>query len=68
MNMKILKEGKLEEHKAICKHCGCEFLYDRKDIYIEWSAILFVYCPTCGRRIDVDSNTYEPILQEDIRR
>ena len=46
MAIKIIKEGKKEDH-ATCLQCGCEFIYELEDVKYN----SFVECPCCSQNI-----------------
>lgn len=55
--MKIIKEGTVPEAHAKCEICGCEFLYDRRDVEKISATEYLIECPCCmeKREINYDS-------------
>ena len=52
--IKILKPGHGDFKEAFCKHCGCEFAYQKWDAeaFTSRNGVgLSIKCPTCHKKI-----------------
>lgn len=49
--MKIIKEGTVPETNGKCPVCGCEFIYDRRDVAVDSEYGYRVECPCCKDKL-----------------
>lgn len=51
--MEIIKEPPKTKYKQKCKYCKCEYIYQRKDEYVDELNLLiskYTVCPYCRNR------------------
>lgn len=65
--MKILKPGKLEQRKFVCRNCGCVFAAHTGDAeFLTTKNSPYVFCPTCNvSQSWYDGEPYEEPTQSD---
>lgn len=67
--MKIIKQGNLPTATMKCSLCGCEFVYDKRDLeltpyYFPFKDSFYVDCPHCNKHLPVSEDIFDKLILE----